>query len=228
MENTDITKEVREQAKTAEIMLQTAKSLIIHSQSDYVSAGADLAAIKAKAKELEDTRKGMTQPLDAAKKKIMDFFRAPLGFLADAERILKRSMLDYQQEAERKRREEEARLQEMARKEQERLEKRAQTAEAKGKIEQAEMLRETAETIHVPTVSTPKPAASGIAVREIWKAEVTDLNALLQAVLDGKVPLTVIKVDMQVLNAQARTLKDHLNYPGVKTYAEKTMAARSA
>ena len=78
----------------------------------------------------------------------------------------------------------------------------------------------------VPVVAHRAPRAAGISTRENWSAEVTSLRELLQGVLDGKVPEVAVIADMKVLNAQARSLKVAMNYPGVKAVCEKGISAR--
>lgn len=223
----EITPETQQEISQAQAMLAVAREYHIDSPEMMTAAADELKKIKAKSKDLENRRMAMTRPLDDTKKQIMDLFRQPLQFLADAESLIKRGMLSYQNEQERIRRAEQARLDEIARKERERLEKRAQAAEAKGQTEKAEALHEQAETVPVPVVAHAAPRVDGISTRETWSAEVTDMRALLQGVLDGKVPDVAVIADMKVLNAQARALKGAMNYPGVKAVSEKVVSARA-
>ena len=67
---------------------------------------------------------------------------------------------------------------------------------------------------------TPK-VAGGPVFRTIWKHQVTDLMALVKAVAAGQAPLTAIQANDVFLGQQARSLKDALRIPGVKTYSER-------
>jgi hypothetical protein len=220
-----LTPEAEQDIAQAEKLLAVAREYKIDSPQIMEAAAGDLKNIKLKAKDLEERRMAMTRPLDESKKRIMDFFRAPLQYLTDAERLIKRSMLAYQDEQDRKRREQEAKLREAQRKEQERLQKRAEVAAAKGQEEKAEVLREAAEMMPTPVVANHDPSPQGISTRETWSAEVFDKMALILAVAEGQVPDAVLAVDMKVLNAQARALKSAMKYPGVKAVASKTIAA---
>jgi len=197
----------------------------IATAAEYQGAADDLKAVKAKAKELDAERRAITSPMDEAKNWIMDWFRGPLDFLTEAEKTLKRAMIAYQDEQDRKAREEEARPRELARKEREKLERRAEKAEQGGHTEKAEELRTVAESVPVPTVAAPTKAA-GTSTRTIYSAEVVDKMALIRAVADGKAPDVVLVPDMKILNAQARTLKHALGYPGVNVVATKSLASR--
>lgn len=225
---TDITPDVQRQADEAARYLEEARSLPIATSEQYEQAGEELKRIKAKAKDLEEMRKEMTRPLDESKKRIMDFFRRPLGFLADAEADIKRRMRDFALEQERRRREAEAAAQEAARKERERLEREAAKLAAKGRAEKAEAVLSIAEQMPTPVVAAPAPKVSGISMRVRYSARVTDKMALIKAVAEGRVPDNVLEPNMTALNGLARSLKEHLAYPGVEVLAEHDVAARTA
>ena len=217
----------QEQMTSAQNYFVSAQEFTVDSNASFEVAADELKAIKSKIKELDSDRKAITKPLDETKKRIMDLYRKPLAFLTQAETYLKRSMLSFQQEQEKLRRAEEAKRQELARKEQERLQKRADQAAASGKSEKAEMLQEQADTVPTPMVYASKPQTSGISTRKTWYAEVTDSKALLQAVLDGRAPISVVSINMQVLNKMAVALKNEMNYPGVVAKVKEDIAART-
>lgn len=212
----------------AEGMLTKAKEYIISTVEQYAGAATQLNEIKAKSKELEEKRKGIVGPMNEAVKRVNEFFRAPLQFLADAEAAIKRSMITFDNEQNRIRREEEARLQEIARKEQERLtkaaEKKAATAEAKGDTWKAEEIRESVPVVAAPVLAD-KPKVAGIAMRTTWSGEVTNKMELIKAVAEGKAPATLLDVNMPALNQMARALKEEMNYPGVKAVSSQHVAA---
>ena len=89
MEN-NIPQEAVVLAKEAEEMMVGANRYKITTATEYTGAAEQLKLVKAKAKDLDTTRKNLTQPIDESKKRIMDFFRAPLQFLADAEAAIKK------------------------------------------------------------------------------------------------------------------------------------------
>ena len=72
------------------------------------------------------------------------------------------------------------------------------------------------------------PEVSGLSFTEHWHAEVYDLKALLQAILDGKVPTDAIEPNLVYLNASARACKaEDLSIPGVKGVKETSSTVRS-
>ena len=223
----NITPEAQAQAKAAEQTLEIAKSYTIDSQEMMTLAADELQSIKAKLKSLDEQEKAITRPMNDALKAARDWFRAPKQFLSDAEAILKRAMLTYQGEQEKKRRAAEAAAQEIARKERERLAKQAAKAAEKGQTEKAEALETAAATVVTPIVPKyEKPA--GISTRENWKAEITDKMELIQAVAAGTLPHEYLIVDMKILNAQAKALKTAFNIAGARAVSEQVLASRSA
>lgn len=216
----------QEVEKEAVALLSSAEGFEIQTEDQYVSSADLLQRIKSKAKAMEELRKSLTRPLDEAKSRIMDLFRPTENNLEDAENTIKRAMLGYQREEERKRKalEDEARA--LAAKEAERLQRQADKARAKGKDDRADELEEQAQTMPVPIVPSQAAKVSGVAIRETWKAEVTDLELLVLAVATNKVPIAALMPNMQVLNAQARSLKNELNWPGVRAITEGVVAAR--
>ena len=116
-------------ADDAKALLDEAKTFTVVNDGQYEVAGGDLKRIKNKMRDLEEMRKNLTRPIDAAKKAVMDFFRQPEEYLRNAESAYKRAMLVYQDEQERQRKAEENRIRELQRQEQERLAKEAEAAE---------------------------------------------------------------------------------------------------
>ena len=76
-------------------------ALIVRDTETYAHAGVLLRDIKSAGKALDDRRKGITTPLDAAKKAVMDLFRAPTEALDRAEATIKRGLADYESEQRR-------------------------------------------------------------------------------------------------------------------------------
>lgn len=216
---------------SAERFLAVAQSYLITSPELYEAAAADLQEIKGKLKALEEKRTAITRPLNQALKAVNDLFRKPKELLEQAEGLIKRAMSAYDHERERKRREEQARLEEEARKERERLEAKAREAEEKGQIEKAEALRESANAVVAPIVSpaTEAPKVTGIATRGLWKARVTDKAALVRHIVAERPDLlSLIEIDASALNAMARAQKSALSLPGVEVYEHKIIAAQAS
>jgi len=206
--------------------LAEARVFRVVTQEQYSGAGEKLKAIKGLMQKVNATFDPIISKAYAAHREAVAQKKNHEGPLIEAEGIYKRGMLGFQQEQERIRREEQARLDELARKERERLEARAAAAEAKGKAEKAEELRNQAATVPAPVVQIETPKVSGVSTREVHKAVVTDLKDLLQGVIDGKVPEGAVLANEPFLNAQARLQKSSLNYPGVKVVTEQILSSR--
>ncbi|MBT9143618.1 MAG: hypothetical protein DDT29_02026 [Dehalococcoidia bacterium] len=216
-----ITAEARRLEEAAEQHLVVAQAIAVYNADDYQSASKVLKAIKSHLKEVEDLRKGMTKPLDAAKAKIMAFFKPVTESLTNAETRTKKAMLAWQAEEEQKRLEEERRLQALARKEQERLDRlaaeRAQRWEDKGQLEKAEQIRDSVPVIPVPIVVREAPKAEGISTRAIWKFRI---------VSGEKIPREYLIPNEKMLGDFARATKGTIAIPGIEFYAEEILASR--
>jgi hypothetical protein len=70
-----------------------------------------------------------------------------------------------------------------------------------------------------------RPVMPGIVPRENWTYEVTNMMALVRAVACGRAPLGCLMVNSAFMGQQARSLKQHLNYPGVEVKADRSLAA---
>jgi DNA repair exonuclease SbcCD ATPase subunit len=217
-----ISPEAEALAKETEIILNSYQGIVVKDNTALLAAGNELKTIKGKLSDLEALRKSLTRPLDETKRRIMDFFRIPQERLEKAEGTIKRAMLQFQQEQEAIRRKEEARLQELARKEEERkkaaLDARAEKAAAKGNLEKAEELRQQKEEVFVPApvVNSSVAKVAGVATKQVWKFEISDANII---------PKEYMIPDMVKIGAVVRATKGTLAIPGVKIYAEDTIAA---
>lgn len=180
--------------------------------------------IKGVAKGLEDERMATTRPMDEAKKEVMNLYRQPLDNLTKAESIIKRAVLEYDQEQRRKAEELQAKLraeaEAKARKERERLEKQAALAVEKGQAEKAEMLLDKADNVvaFVPVVQAVETKTQGVSSRKVWKYRITDANAL---------PREYMIPNEAMLAALARSTQGNIPVPGVEFYAEDLLAVSS-
>lgn len=249
MTTTYTTQELKIIKPDAVAMMQTAQRTLtimrdfkIDSPMMYTQAGEELKGIKGKQKDLDEKRKAITKPLDEAKKSVMTLFEEPTRILNEAEAVLKSSMLAYSNEQEQLRRIEQAKLDEAARVERERLAAEAaqRDAEAKaaadaGNAEEAERiaseaaaLQATASMTTAPVVAKSVEKVSGIATRTTWKAEVTDMMALVKFVAANPHMIDLLQVNTTTLNQHAKATKDNTKIDGVRVYSEQVLASRAA
>lgn len=145
-----------------------------------------------------------------------------------------------EEEAERQRQEELRILEEERKAEEERLLQAAAEAEKNGDKAQAEELLHTAEErsqeaaqtvaeiqaapVYVPPVVVPKATpklAGGPVYQTRWKHQVVNLMDLVKAVASGRAPINALQANDVFLGQQARSLKESMNIPGVRAYAER-------
>lgn len=227
-------------------------SVIISGQADLDAASEELRKVKSLMKAIDDKRKEITRPYDEKKKATMDEVRPYMDGLTKAETLLKNAIGGYHAMLEEQQRIAEAKAEEERRKAAEKLEAKADKLEAAGKVEQADALRENAVTMVasvMPPAFEPQKTA-GVSVRKTYSATVTDSAQLIHAAVaqqllakckyDGNalvqylgelaakgVPSTVAIVDEKLVNKMASTLKDALDWPGVKVTVSNSVAART-
>ena len=206
-------------AERAQQALAQAEARTIGCAVDYEAAAIELKAIKGKWSEIDDSRKALKRPIDEAAKRVQAFFAQPLDFLARAESILKRKMLDFQQEQDRLRREEQRKADEAARRERERIEAQAAKASAAGRTERAAVLETRAATVVAPVIQREAPKVAGLSTRDVWRFEVTD---------EALVPREYLSVDERKIRGVVNSLKGSARIPGVRVYCEKSLAAGGA
>lgn len=219
-----------------------AKALIIDGPEMAEIASAELSQIKARIKQINDTRLSMTRPLDESKKRIMDLFRPALERLEIAENTIKTGIADWttrerqrvaeeQRKADELRRAEEARLKAEADaklREAETLAKSDAPA-AMAALEEAQELQAQADTaiFMAPAVAAPAKI-SGVSVGETYKAECTDLMALVKAVASGQASIELLEANTKELNKRAKALGREFVVPGVRVWAEARVSSRGA
>ncbi len=172
---------------------------------------------------------------DAARKALVDERDKMEAPLVEAEAIVKRSLLAWEQAQEAARMAEEQRLQEAAQKQAEAV----QLAAAADLERQAtatgddEMLAEAhsilSQPIEAPVVSvkTFVPRVSGVTYRDSWKAHPQiDVKALAGAVASGAVPVTFLQPNLTAINQFARATEGAQPVPGVKFYNDRVVSAR--
>jgi hypothetical protein len=221
----------------ANLAVVTAQELVIDSPEMADAAAEELKAVARRKDQLDKQRKELTGPLDDLKKKIMDLFRPAIDRLGEAEGILKRSLLTWNDEQERIRRAEEERRRLAAEEERKRLEEEAAAARALAEaaassgdaavVEQAQQAAEHAEVMAAMVVA-PAPVAvakvEGTSVRTTLDVEVTSLIDLARFVAANPQLANLIEPNMTAIRAQARVLGLYGNLPGVRIYSKQTLA----
>jgi hypothetical protein len=203
-----------------------AKGLVIETDEQFVKAGELLKAIKALRAEIDQTFDPIIGKAHEAHKEAIAQKKKVDAPLVEAEGLLKPRIARYLEDQERKRRAEELRLQKLAQEEAE----RQQLADAAllddiGETAMANALIE--EKVYTPPVVLPRtaPKIAGITVRETWSAQVVNLMDLVKAVAAGRAPIQALQANTVFLNQQARSLKNAMNWPGVRAVSDSNVAA---
>jgi hypothetical protein len=207
-----------ELAKFVEEAQFVSETLVIVDDESNNKALAAVKNIKGYLTQAESIRKGYVAPLNDVVTHINGIFKQFTVEFDKAEDVIKKKMNAYRIEKERVRLEEEKRL----KIEHEKAVAKAEKAAEKKGVEFVPpppppvLMKET-------TVRAGDATASFVSK---WSAEVTDLKALLQGVIDGKVPMDAIEPNMKFLNAQAKAYKKPDVFAGVKFNEEKTVSVR--
>ena len=207
----------------APAMLKKAEAIVILNQSQYESANDVMKVVKTKYKELDTKRKEITKPLDQAKNAVMDLFRQPLELLKQAEATIKKLMIDYADEQDRLRREEQRKLEAKARAEEDRkrkeLEERAKKWAAKGNTLKAEELKEQSKDVHIeaPVIAAKVDKVRGVSYSMTYSVDTADIN---------QVPREYLLINFPALNKRAQASKGMAKVTGVTFKCTKKLASR--
>lgn len=101
-------------------------------------------------------------------------------------------------------------------------------------IEEAEVSGATTEEIEVlaqaPLAVAPVlrtvPKLNGVSARQLWLAQVTDLQALVKFIAQNPQYLNLVQPNTTAINALARTLRSAAQIPGVKVWQDTGISVR--
>lgn len=194
MENNQELDVVQDQTSKA---MQMATELIIDSDAKMFEATDLLKKIKVVGKMITDKKELITKPLNQALKEARDMFRPIEESCAESESLVKRKMITYQNEQERIRKAELAKI-----------EKKVETGTMK--VETAIKKIETVQEVQKSVQGTFGAASTRI----IKKVRITDENLI---------PREYLVPDMKKIEQVA---KAGVVIPGVEVYEEKSIAIR--
>lgn len=189
-----------------EHVLATAEAVFIHDESSARVADGVALAIDKEIKKIHEVLDPFVTTAHQAHKDALKHRNRYLDPRDQAKRIVAGKIGGYQQEVQRKHREEQDRLAAIARKhaEEEQL-RRAEQLEAEGRKAEAEAVIQA--PVVAPVIAIPPPTTStAVSMREYWHAEVVD---------EDKLPVHWMVPNQQALDAHARTTKGSVPIPGV-------------
>ena len=227
------------------IVLKEIQSIDVKDQLSYERVASIRKVVNSKIKELDAERKEITVPLDTAKKKIMELFNKPLAIckqvltacdvmmiaytdLQERKRKEEQDRLDRIAEAARKKKEEEERVwrekEDAKRKEAEKLaaegkeeEARKAQAEADKATAKADKKQDQAAEVIAPVAAARVEKPQGVSYVERWSGEVVDESIL---------PREYMVPDQSKINKVISATKGTLPIPGVKIIKTRTVSSR--
>ena len=154
----------------------------------------------------------------------MDLFRKPLDLLKAAEKFIKDEMDGYDTAQQKKANEERIRLQKLAdaevAKQKKILDEKIARAEASGKTEKVEELKEQKENvvpIIAPVIAPQVNKPAGISYRDKWTPEIINVNL---------VPREYLVPNMQAIEKIGQATKGSIPIPGVKFNYSRTVVSK--
>ncbi len=218
--------EILELESKALALDEQAKAIIIKNQGQYDNANSFIVNIKNLQKQVKDTFGPIIKKAFEAHKEAKGQETKHLDPLLKIEELIKGKMMGYLREQEAIRAEAERKLQAEAEKKRQEALAKAELARAEGKEAKAEKYEDKASQIISPTLA-PTVDNGSASMKKLYHAEVFDLMALVKAIAAGQAPIVLIEANLTVLNAQARSLKENMNYPGVKAVSEDNLSIRT-
>lgn len=214
-------------ARGSAAALELVEAFEVVDAGTYELAAEELVAIQKREKALVDQRLAITRPMDAAKSSVMDLFRAPVETLQSAASILKRKMVAYTTDQQRKAAEAREAAERAAQAERDRLEAEARALKAEGRAGEAAVKEQVAAMViaQPPAAPVAVPKVAGVSTRETVDFEVVDLLALVKHVAEHPELLALLTVDSVKLRAQVKALGMATKLPGVKVFPKTSLAA---
>ena len=202
--------EVKEIAEQTRDIVQVAENSVIETEQNLVEASDMLSYIAKTKKAIEEKRKFFVKPLNDQVKRINEMFKGYAAPLEKADGIMRKKVLVYRQEQDRKRRAEEEALRKLQEKEQKRLERLA---------------KKNGDVAPPPPIITPfipqqektvQSDLGAVSAKMVWEFEIVDEN---------KIPNEFKIVNEKAIRAAVKA--GVRNIPGVKIYQTETLAVKS-
>lgn len=211
----------------------------VDSEVSFQVADQLQTTLKAEAKRINDLRMDFTRPIDAIKKKWVDFFSPAVEGRTKAATIYQQKMSKYRadqraiaeaarRESERLLREERAKLEAEARAAEARAAKlKTETARQKA-LDDAAQARATAAMVpETVALSAPEPVTVASNVAQIWKAQVVSVPEFLKWVVEHPEWWSCVSFKDAEMNRLARQFRDAQQVPGVKFAAEDSYRTKA-
>lgn len=198
-------------------MVQTANSLLVTDQLSHRDAQLLLVQVAQIRADVVELFKDSKAAAHEAHKAICAAERRLLTPCDEARETITKKVFDYEAEVDRLQREADRAVAEA----EERKRQRDSLSEM------APELAEALPPVKAPDFYVPSTATvEGVSSRANWKAQVTDLQALIGYVALHPECINLLQPNEQALNRIAKALEDKLNIPGVRAVNEPVMSVR--
>jgi len=213
------------------LLRDTESILIIDNESEKYGLEF-LRDIRQKKREFTTIVEPMRKTTRAAYDAVLDFKKALLTPLEQAETSLKHALGTFRRAEDERLLEERSRVLDQIEQEvREDREQEAKALETTGDHAAAAMLRDSPvqlspEHFESETALAAPSGSPGASYRDQWSCEVVDLKVLCAAIGEGIVGTELIEPNMTELNSLARGMKKHLNVPGLRAVMKKVPITR--
>ena len=221
-----VAKEDMAQIQSIHGMKQFADNFEISNQQTYEVAAMYLGDIASHIRKLGNLHKKLKAPIIEAGRNIDSMFKHPIETGKEARKILQNKMLTFVSEIEKQQRSIQDEANRLAMEVKQHAEDEALFAMAKGDDAKAKRILDELDVMPAPINNIESPSAQGVSTRSNWKCRVVDLNKLIQAVAQGKAPLSLITADLPACNKYAKAVRNTLKIDGLEFYNDVTLAVR--
>lgn len=205
---------------------EKARSLQIIDQASRDRASEDLRGIKALRDEIEGVFGDLVRKAHAAHQAALVARKKVEDPLIQAEGIVKRVILDFDNEQERLRLEEQQRLQaEEDRRAEVQRQKDLKKLERQGASKQ-ELKMAAAQPITAPTVYVAPAITGDEGKRDNWNIEVTNIGMLIKFAASRPEFGNLLLPNTTALRSMARAQKGMMKVPGVRVFNDKVLVQR--
>lgn len=214
------------------------ESLKIQNDEQYKKANSILADVKKSKSLLTANRQQITKPFKDKVGAIEGEYREPIKNLENAKAVISKAMGSYFQEKERRRIEEQRKLEAEAEEQRKKAESAAEREKAKaekyrmqGREEMAEKaearadLKADAATNAVAPVIEPKKLA-GLSFRTDYEVSITEKEKAINALMANPMLSVAVTIDTGAIARICKAMKQAFDLPGIRIAEKKTPVNR--
>lgn len=181
-----------------------AQKIEVNNDEDLELATGYLANVKKRFKRIEEIRKEWVQPLNDQVKKLNNLFKSQQAPLQEVEGIIKKKLVTYQQEQERKALEARKKAEEEAKKKAEEAKKKGEEPEVKPIMTEAPK-------------SSVRTSAGTSSFKKVWTFEIVD---------ETKIPREFLIPDEKAIRKAVLDSAGQVSIEGVRVFQDTQVAVR--